>query len=242
MAAFCHRCGVRLQPNAQFCQECGAVTSEPKLVQAAPEPVTQPMPPTPNSAEQRIPSTSQTKAPKSEGLGVLKVVVGIWVALTLVVLLILAFSSGNHRQPPATGGQQGGHPSANSTPVQLNPPSPVSLPENSSTQSAPPSNESVSSQTATNSEPQSEEEKRYKIGTTIFESLTKCLQSKAGESAYYGENGGKLLMQGCPAYFAVWRRYCEVAGISRVDCDAPAFKMAQTYSAAAQASTKKDAQ
>ena len=36
MAAFCHRCGVPLRPDAQFCQECGAAITEPEVVRSAP--------------------------------------------------------------------------------------------------------------------------------------------------------------------------------------------------------------
>lgn len=125
MAAFCHRCGVRLQPDAQFCRECGAAIPVAEPVTDVPVPTAHPALVTPVSEAQPLLGKPQTTAPKSEGRKALQLVVWVCaglIVLLLVIIVIRAGSSGRERQSPGPGGQTGGQPSTDSNAAQPAPP------------------------------------------------------------------------------------------------------------------------
>jgi hypothetical protein len=91
MATFCDRCGVRLQPDAQFCQDCGAAISVSEPVAAQPQVALQP-------------STQATQGNRlARNFG--------FIAL-IVVVLIIAFAIINHAPQTGTSNQDAAQPSA----------------------------------------------------------------------------------------------------------------------------------
>jgi hypothetical protein len=121
MAAFCRRCGVRLLPDAQFCEECGAAIPIAELAPGVPVPTAQPPLVTPVSNSQPMLSKPQTKASKSEGRKALQLAVGGFaglIVLIMVIIMIHTGSWGRERQLPGPGGQTGGQPSTDSNAAQ----------------------------------------------------------------------------------------------------------------------------
>jgi hypothetical protein len=108
MPAFCHRCGARLQLDAQFCGECGVtvISSEPSTLNTGAVPA------------QPILGTRRTA--NSKGWKVLKLTFGIFVAGSVLVLVLIAITSSGDKKLTEDSAPSA-QPAPNSDSTQNNP-------------------------------------------------------------------------------------------------------------------------
>lgn len=98
LPAFCHRCGVRLRPEAQFCQGCGAAISGAEGIAFQPQAEVQPL----------------AQAAKSSSR-ILDIVVFILVFIVIAILVL------NHAPQPSTSSEDVSTPAPANRPIILPP-------------------------------------------------------------------------------------------------------------------------
>lgn len=94
MPAFCRRCGIRLLPDAQFCQKCGAAISVPELMPDAQGSATEPTP-VPSSSALPPDFASRSSTNRSTWLKI-----GFLAILAVVLLLVVIATNGLSKDAP----------------------------------------------------------------------------------------------------------------------------------------------
>lgn len=216
MPAFCHRCGSRLQADAQFCGGCGTgvASSGPSIAYAsAPSP-----------------SAQKAVAKKAKGWRLLRLTIGVS-AVLFVVVLVLA----NGGQKPATDAHLSEQPSSpsNTVPPSSSNAQPSSLSNTSSsfpTVGAEPDSATDGSQDQPTAEvkpvtvPQPDQ-------TAINRQLTECLLPVAqyGDYSSYdgGKSAGKLVNEECLSESEAWMASCQRNGDTQDGCFEKVLILAQ---------------